>query len=295
MKRKNLIDSLSLSFEEEEEIKEEEEFDIYKGEKYLSKNNISVSTISLDNSLGCKIKIYDLAKHIKLKEDGIAYVKYPKDGKRYGDPIIRSIIPYCDKGTKCFFNQITIKLRANKDDEYITLKLFVNGTIHATGCKDIHEFESIRKKIIKIIKKYNKKKKIIDGKINVGKISISMINSNFNVGYEIDKIMLYRILIENHNQESKDKKLGYIKAYYKNNANHSCTEIEHNYEDNICSIYIFKTGSIIITGAKKYIHIKEAHKYLLKILDTYYSLIKIDNNLSKAMIKEIKKYTSNKL
>ena len=105
---------------------------------------------------------------------------------------------------------------------------------------------------------------------------IRMINSNFNVDYHIDRRKLAKILQTHHDHDSIDDEFGYIQFKYSPTGGHSCVNIKHRYdENNRPSIFVFQTGSIIITGAKNYSQIISAYKFINKLLERYYSLVQI--------------------
>ena len=86
-----------------------------------------------------------------------------------------------------------------------------------------------------------------------------MINSNFNVNYEINRENLYNILLE--------KK---IECRYEPSI-HACVNIKFRPTDakkNI-SIFVFQSGHIIITGAKNINSIAESYDYITQLLSEH--------------------------
>jgi TATA-box binding protein (TBP) (component of TFIID and TFIIIB) len=259
--------------------------------KFLIIHEIRISTITLDCKLGQEIEIENFAKYVKLDENSIASVKYGGRGDLASN---RSVIPLKKSSPKCFYNQATILLKPtnNTEHNHINTKVFKNGSIQMTGCKDMNDFCNVIEKLIAILKKgrngvtpSGKKRKLnflVENKdglqIGIYKVNIHMINSNFKVPYKIDRKELVKMLIKNHSAGTEDQSIGYVDFKYEPTTGHSCVNMKHYYTDepvNKTSIFIFQTGSIIITGAKTLQHIIAAYNYIIKILETYKEEIKI--------------------
>jgi len=153
----------------------------------------------------------------------------------------------------------------------INMKVFKNGSLQMTGCKDMEDFFNVTNNLIKILIKGRK----IDGKrirfvnqkeLFIRSVKIRMINSNFRLNYKIDRDNLATNLRKYHGKNPIDTEIGYVDYKYDPNGDHSCVNIKFNYEDNITSIFVFQTGAVIITGAKNLHHIVMAYKFIKKIL-----------------------------
>lgn len=265
---------------------------------FLRENNITISTITINCKIGTLVDINALSKYVSLKEDGIVMVKY---GDRKNIATNRTIVIIKSKkklSKKNFYNQVTVLIKPNNNPNrnYINIKIFKNGSLHATGCKDMEDFKNVAENLIGIlkkgefIKKNNLKKHIHfvkdSSKLEIYDIKIRMINSNFNLGYKIDRKKLDEIFKKNHRKHTKDVEIGYIKYKYTPTTGHSCVNIKFQYnKNNRTSIFVFQTGAIIITGAKKLQHIVGAYHYIIKILTRYRNQIEIKN----LNINEIKK------
>lgn len=255
-----------------------------KAVRFLKRHKIFISTITLDCKLHTKIYVHTFAKNIELCKDGIVSIKY---GKRNDIATNRTIVIIKAKkkpSKKIFYNQVTILMKPtnNPDRNYINIKVFKNGSLQMTGCKDMEDFNNVSDRLIRILKKgkdingqhfkYIKEPK----KIGVFDVRIRMINSNFRLDYKIDRKILARLLRKNHSLKSKDPDLGYIEHKYDPTGGHSCVNIKFHYdENNRPSIFVFQTGAIIITGAKNLHHIIKAYRFVKEILDRYYHEIKI--------------------
>ena len=118
-------------------------------------------------------------------------------------------------------------------------------------------------------------------KIAVIRYKVDMINSNFNINYEVNRENLYNILLK--------KK---IECRYEPSI-HACVNIKFRPSDapkNI-SIFVFQSGHIIITGAKTINSIAESYKYITKLLEEHKPNIeksKIANILFDSMNDELR-------
>ncbi len=242
---------------------------------------INVSTITITCKINTEFNIINIGKYIKLSEGSIYSVKY-----KYCDNenCIRSLIKKKPKKSKkkkkkkrLFYNQATLEICKENSNKFVNVKLFKNGSIHMTGCRNYNDFDrtlrilcrelnrtmaiivhtKTKKQIIKniVLKEFVKNKENID--INkVERFNINMINTNFKIGYKIDRTILYELL-----------KSMNIECMYEPNV-HACVNIKHNYKNEATiSIFVFESGSIIITAAKKKEHIDSAYKFIMDILN----------------------------
>jgi len=276
--------------------------------QFLEDHNILISTITLDCKLHTLIDIDAFSKNIGLKEDEIASIKI---GTRKNPATNRTIILSKTKkkqSSKNFYNQVTILMRPmnNPSRNYINIKVFKNGSLHMTGCKDMSDFNNVSSTLIKILKKganiveKNGNQKHIEyvdkpDDIGIFDVKIRMINSNFKQGYKIDRKKLAKLLRKNHKKNTKDKEIGYVECKYQPTGGHSCVNIKYKYDEkNKPSIFVFQTGAIIITGAKNLNHIIMAYHFIQKILNKYYDEVKIIELDQKAVQAELIKFFKNK-
>jgi hypothetical protein len=227
-----------------------------------------------------------------------------------------------------FYNQVSLIFRTSKlmgiRDEDLTkkdmekninVKLFINGSIHMTGCKHfsniIKVLEIIFEKIVNVKSYYNKNEKcfkkiyfvnsydpkevikkkkeyqIENKKINqdkfltkiyeelklgnidklslddVKKFKIGMINTNFNIGFKINREMLCKKMAE-HNISVNFESISHASVDSKIHILHLNKKI---------SIFVFESGSITIAGSKSYDQIRYGYEFINKfILENYFDL-----------------------
>ena len=96
----------------------------------------------------------------------------------------------------------------------------------------------------------------------VKNIKIRMINSNFSIGFKVNRDQLYQLLLSEN-----------VDCRYEPCV-HACVNIKYKYDaENVISIFIFESGAIIITGAKNKDHIIKAYNFTVDKLYTYYNKI----------------------
>jgi TATA-box binding protein (TBP) (component of TFIID and TFIIIB) len=242
---------------------------------------IKISTMSATCKLGSNIMLEEMFKYLKLEEGNIVTIKYKGD--------IKSLEPLKKKrNTKkkknSFQNQLTIEVRPDVKkfpENKISVKIFKNGSIQMSGVKSLDACNHALVKLIdRVTKEYGV---IVDGvmkdisfvenkqDININGFKIDMINSNFNIGFEINRENLHEILLK--------KK---IQCRYEP-CIHACVNIKFHPEGAIknVSIFVFQSGNIIITGAKNTESIVESYKYIKEML------IKYKNDIQKTKIPDM--------
>jgi TATA-box binding protein (TBP) (component of TFIID and TFIIIB) len=253
---------------------------------------LRISTMTITCNLNTLISIENIGKYIDLNFGSIVCIKY-------GNNKIRTLIKLkkvnkkSKKKKKNFYNQASIVVDV-KNKKRVNIKVFKNGAIQMTGCKNIENFidamtvlcsELTKRKAIydKTECKIIKKEFVTNPEnVNVSDIynfKIRMINSNFHIGFLINRENLYELL-------SKDG----IRCSFEP-CIHACVNIKYNYKNkDTISIFVFESGSIVITGAKSKSHIVEAYKFITKVLyENYDNIVKndIDKFLEKPEIKEL--------
>ena len=229
--------------------------------------NISISTMSLACYLGTLFITENIYKYMILEEDNIVSVKSSK-GIRCLNSIKDKFKSTNKNSKKNFYNQNTIIIRIT-EDRYLNIKLFKNGSIQMTGAKYLSDANIAVNKLISklkeklIIKTEEGFNEIVfienPDELTMTKFKIDLINCNFGINYLINKESLYNLLTKNN-------------VLCRLSPIHSCVNIKYKIminenESTYVSIFVFQTGNIIITGAKKAEHIREAYYYIVNFLN----------------------------
>lgn len=257
--------------------------------------DVSISTITLCCALFIEFKVNNIAKYIDLKSTSIVKISY---GRAEDSITNRALIPKKKhkkkkKTKRVFYNQVSLSVMIDsKADKPINIKLFTNGSIQMTGCKNIDNVIDVIEKIfveLKVVKAIVNLKTLKIEEVpfvndteklklsDIHKITIGMINSNFDYPNTIDRLKLYNILLNDTIECKFDP------------SNHACVNIKFNSHNKTISILVFEEGSIVITGAQNYNQILDAYnfinRYLLqnhkKIIKTN---IKIDDILNNNLL-----------
>jgi TATA-box binding protein (TBP) (component of TFIID and TFIIIB) len=256
--------------------------------------SLNISTMTVTTNMPCSVHLKQLYENIRIT-DTIRYIELSKDMNKG----ISSKKPKKKrKKTKqsVFFNQLTFNIYYKK---IINLKIFNNGRIQMTGLKRLEwGKEAVRQLITQMFEmdqlsehksmydcKFKNKKECLDHIDSHYKIAL--INSDFHIGYKINRDQLHNRLID-HGIFSSFEACNYpgvnIKYYINNLSNDGichCTEF-CNGKGNGCgegdckrvTIAVFYSGSIIITGGD-FNQLFEAHDFICDFIEMYKDEIKI--------------------
>ena len=246
--------------------------------KYLEISNlpkkVKISTISATCSLNVGVKLNNIYKYMKLDHKGIYTIKFKNK--------VKSLEPQKKKKKKknCFQNQMTVEISPDLKDypnSKISLKIFKNGSIQMSGIKSIEACNTVLNKLIKELgKEYGviENNEVVDidfidsktdeagneikvEEISIEKFKIDMINSGFELQYNVNRENLYNKLLESR-----------IDCKYEPSI-HAGVNIKFLPKGNEkkVSIFIFESGNIIITGAKNINNILESYEYISKFVE----------------------------
>jgi len=273
-------------------------------------SSLRISTISAKCRMTGEINIEELNNLLKPRiEKNIIQQEKPDylvQGIQYGPEVtgifkkmgkkmktIQDRIDKNDKKNVDFYNQCTILLYSDYNNNIINLKLFCNGSITMTGCKDENDGPYV---VNKLIEEFIDHKEVFnyddDQKdIKMEDFSITMINSDYFVGFRIDLIKLENILSNKYNLFfSYDPKIyAAVKISFlwneKNAVNNglcSCPKkcvvstkkhVKKNNQCGIITVAIFNSGKIIITGSNNMKKTRDAYNYINSILRENYTTV----------------------
>ena len=181
---------------------------------------------------------------------------------------------------KTFFNQVTLHINCMK---IVNVKLFNNGKIQMTGLKYEGHGLKVLDKLIPILKHLdtsNDTKILTNIDINYNPINIVLINSGFNIGLKIKRDILHREII-NSDMYSSYEPCIYpgvnIKYYFNRHTNNgvcqcnsACNGKGDGSTDGQCkrvTIAVFKSGEIIITGARTIEQLEISYHFIHKFIN----------------------------
>ena len=233
----------------------------------LINSALHVSTITSTCKYGQNIDLKNVSDYAEVSLNDILSISYKNECKTIDDKYrkkekkkkTKKIV----KKVNNFFNQITL-LIAVDENKKINTKLFTNGSVQMTGSKNISDNLIILNKLIECLKKTyivnGEEIKLVEDadKLEISNFKISMINTNFGIGKEINREELLKII--------KRDDLPHVRAKLKPDI-HAAINIELSVQNYIVTILVFKTGNIIITGGKCSTHINTAYDYITKLIE----------------------------
>jgi TATA-box binding protein (TBP) (component of TFIID and TFIIIB) len=210
-----------------------------------------ISTITVRCAVDMKFDLIRIVNSLKLEENVIEYIR--------GMNVFKSItVPKRNKKKQLqsFHNQVSVGVVLPETERILCVKLFLNGSIHITGCKNVNDAITVMNILFSRLHYESLTIKRLTG------LKICMINSNFKIGFEIDRVRLYHLIKDN------------ITCSYDPTI-HACVDIKYLSDEKKVSIFVFESGSIIITGANKLEQVFEAYNFINKLLlENYKKIVK---------------------
>jgi TATA-box binding protein (TBP) (component of TFIID and TFIIIB) len=287
---------------------------------------IAISTMCSSCKLNINVNVQNILEHMELDTFSVMTIKKSSDTMRTllpqiqkktrvkrkkveEKPVIKEEeIPdnslskpkaNSKKTKNYFYNQVTMVIRVTHNETEdlskepkINLKLFSNGSIQMSGCMSITNVNIALNKLLALLKqKKDSIKYIVDNiEPKIEKFKIDMINCNYQVIMEIDRIKLYDLLLKKKIKSSYEPciRACVIIKY--------CPDIDNPDQKDV-SIFIFQKGNIIITGARSKNQVIYTYNYINKILlDHIDEIIKKEEEeeekilieISNSIIKDIK-------
>lgn len=277
-----------------------------------TKTDLRTSTMVITANWGTQIK---LNKLFDLLRDVIIPIWYPEEGIlkfEHNNMVLglsyKDIFTNRKITSKSFFNQSTIVLRRlinNEKDEKdekdektdnhnwkeVNVKLFANGGIQMTGVTS----ESFAKDaIVWLLNKFlSLPESPFSGEPTIQRLSVQLINTDYAINKFINQDALHKTLINEYNMVSMLEKTIYqgvnTKFFYNTNnevgicrCNRICKGQGTGDGDGECkriTMSIFRTGKIIITGARELTQIRSAYKFLNSIFDKHHAKILYEPNM----------------
>lgn len=163
--------------------------------------------------------------------------------------------------THNFYNSMTMDIAVSATDvRTMHFKLFKNGSVQGAGCKTTTDGDYA------ILALKSALESTLGIPLCVRNLKINLINVNFRIGYGINRDNLYRLLMFMGTQTNYER------------CKHAGVGIKYlpQNKDKPISIFVFESGSVVITGSKNEQHIIEGYKYINDLVSRHRSeVIKI--------------------
>lgn len=198
------------------------------------------------------------------------------------------------KSKNIFFNQSTLVVRRIYDRtptgepiyKEVNIKLFKNGGIQMTGIPSDSFAQETLQWLTKQLQRFSDS--VLDGPANPQKYTIQLINSDYQINGSINREKLHEILVNEYNLFSSFESTIYqgcdTKYFYNEAAPPGSPEGICPCGDTLCvgsgdgrtlgqckeiTISPFHTGSVIITGARRFEQIEKAYVFINKVLKRF--------------------------
>lgn len=259
----------------------------------VSKTPLRISTMVITANWGTPIQLgvvfESLRSHILplwYPGEGVLKIEYGLQvlGRSYKDIFTNRKI-----SDKTFFNQSTIVVRRNITDEKeedawkeVNIKLFANGGIQMTGVTSEVFARAALDWLYELIQTFPESP--FHQKVNIHRFSVQLINTDYSINRFINQDALHKLLINEYNLFSMLEKTIYqgvnTKYFYNTTNLHpgicSCEKIckgqgtgDGEGKCKRITMSIFRTGKIIITGARQMRQIETAYEFLNKVFDRH--------------------------
>jgi TATA-box binding protein (TBP) (component of TFIID and TFIIIB) len=203
--------------------------------------------------------------------------------------------------SKSFFNQSTLVIRRRlpevkeglEEFKEVNVKLFANGGIQMTGITSESFARESIEWLLKIIKALPVKVFTTPADAVIDRFSVQLINTDYALNKFINQDALHKILINEYNLFSMLEKTiyqGVNTKFFYNMLNPTigicqCKNIckgqgtgDGDGECKRITMSIFRTGRIIITGAREIKQIEAAYSFLNKVFDKHEKTVLYEPN-----------------
>ncbi len=265
----------------------------------MNPSPLRISTMTVTGSLGVVPNIqmlYDSCHFVPYWYIGEGIIKIQL-GNQHKGMCMEDILHKTSKTKKSFFNQSSLVFRSHLEGlnyKEINIKLFKNGGFQMTG---ISSEEMARKALVSLIEQ-NKENGIWETTPSIKTFVTRMINSDYTIGKAIRRDRLYKILVEEYGLWSSYEPTiyqGVNTKFFWNKARpveappgicvcpNPCEGGGSGYKIGDCkkiTISPFRTGSIIITGAKHIEQLNDAYKFVNEVLSSHADIVLRDEQES---------------
>jgi TATA-box binding protein (TBP) (component of TFIID and TFIIIB) len=260
----------------------------------FNKTDLRVSTMVITAHWGSPINLGSVFESLR---DYIMPLWYPSEGVlkiEYGNRVLgwsyKDVFTNRKISDKTFFNQSTIVVRRKVEDadekgdswKEVNIKLFANGGIQMTGVTSEDFARAALEWLYQLILTFPETP--FSQKVNIHRFSVQLINTDYSINRFINQDALHKLLINEYNLFSMLEKTiyqGVNTKYFYNTKNKksgicSCEKIckgqgsgDGEGQCKRITMSIFRTGKIIITGARQMQQIQTAYEFLNKIFERH--------------------------
>jgi TATA-box binding protein (TBP) (component of TFIID and TFIIIB) len=253
---------------------------------------LRISTMTVTGHLGQQPDLQRLYSHGAFIPywwigEGILKIELGKDKKGIA---MEDILHDSAREKKRFFNQSSLVFRVCLGGEMykeVNIKLFKNGGFQMTGISS----EDMARRSLARFMEANKDREIWPSAPHIRTFDIRMMNSDYSIGKAIRRDRLHKLLVETYGLWSSFEPTIYqgvnTKFFWNKTRTpetppgicvcpESCVGNGDGYSVGACkkiTISPFRTGSVIITGAKNTEQLMDSYHFLNKVLADHADLV----------------------
>ena len=235
--------------------------------------HLRISTITCILQISSDINLKKIYDSVPITEY-IPFIEYGSENipKGFSKKMLRKKRKKTKK--KSFYNQETVHVV--HDGKIMNVKLFNNGKLQITGLKKVDQGP----KLVQTLIEYLQDLSIIDYDTFLVNHKLVLINSDFDIGYEINREVLHREIIEAGIYSSYEPCIypGVNIKYFMNTNNFDgiceCLEIcngkgraDGEGDCKKVTIAVFKSGKVIITGGQNTDQLETAYRFIKNFID----------------------------
>ena len=236
-------------------------------------DHLRISTITCILQVSDDIKLEKIYKSVPITEY-IPFIEYGADNipRGFSKKMLRKKRKKTKK--KIFYNQATIHVF--HDNKIMNVKLFNNGQIQITGLKEENQGPILIEKLLDYLKDIN----IVPEEVYLVNHKLVLINSDFDIGFEINRETLQTEIINSGYYSSYEPCIyPGVNIKYFINVNNSdgicccdklCNGKGRADGDGNCkkvTIAVFKSGKIIITGGQDTKQLETAYYFIHRFIN----------------------------
>lgn len=248
-----------------------------------------ISTITMTATIADRVDLGKFFNHCDVDEGQVLRVEHYNDDKQL---ILRGQPPAKPRRKPIkygFDNQVTAIVVPNPDlpEHRINVKVFQNGTVQMTGCKDEKDGELSAHIIIAKVRQMQKKGVYGRARLphmELRNLTTRLINSNFRMPFKINNRKLLNTILGQHKHMCIYEPCTYpglmIMYFWNLVGDHSgvcrcsspCLGKGTGHGMNQCkkvTVSIFESGSVMITGAASMAQLEDVYRFTVDILTSH--------------------------
>jgi len=244
-------------------------------------DDLRISTITCILQISSDIDLKKIYDSVPITEY-IPFIEYGAENvpKGFSKKMLRKKRKKTRK--KMFYNQATVHVV--HDNKIMNVKLFNNGKIQITGLKGVEQAPVLINKLLE----YFQYLSVLSYDAYLMNHKLVLINSDFDLGFEINREKLHYEIIENDIYSSYEPCIyPGVNIKYFINTNNRCgiCECENmcNGKGNGCgdgyckkvTIAVFKSGKVIITGGQNKDQIIESYRFITNFIENKKDIFKL--------------------